>query len=109
VGQDNLQKMFGEKAMSDVKEPINFWIEFWSLDTVSGDTEVKNVFVKRPKHWPKKPVLQYHAVEASALDAANAEINRLTYELDKSRDSHMKEISRLSNEFAKLNFKNARF
>jgi hypothetical protein len=48
-------------------------------------------------------------VEESALDAANAEINRLTYELDKSRDSHMKEISRLSNEFAKLNFKNARF
>jgi uncharacterized protein YbaA (DUF1428 family) len=56
VGQDNLQKMFGEKAMSETKEPRRWTLNDGLISWSYGRVKV---------------------VEESALDAANAEISHL--------------------------------
>lgn len=76
------------------KSPRSFWIN--QIDQFKYDAYACEV-----------PGFDFHTIEHSAylavkqeLEAARAENNRLTYELDKSRDSHMKIIAQQNAQIA---------
>ena len=67
--------MTNDKKTSGARE---FWIDCQMVDAEQNDIDC-NVYVRPPKHWPRKPMrnLQFHVIEIEALEAAQKRILEL--------------------------------
>ena len=82
--------------MSDKQNEAKSYREFWVNEYITSVHYAGDPFYGGKTGMEELPYI--HVIEYEALAKLQAEINRLTYELDKSRQSHVNLIDKIQEE-----------